>query len=217
VNISTAEDPIEYDLPGVTQIQVHSDIGLSFAAILRAFLRQDPDVLLVGETRDKETAQTAVEAALTGHLVFTTLHTNDAASAFTRLEEMGTEPFLVASSTIGVIAQRLVRRVCLACKEPYEAESVTCAFLELPERATLYRGRGCPSCDGRGLKGRVGIFEVLRMTPRLRDLVASRARSESIHQAAQESGMISLKQYASLLLTQGITTVEEVTSVIAMS
>ena len=116
MNISTAEDPIEYDLPGVTQIQVNADIGLTFAAVLRAFLRQDPDVLLVGETRDKETAHTAVEAALTGHLVFTTLHTNSAAVAFTRLNEMGIEPFLVSSSTIGVIAQRLARRLCQACK-----------------------------------------------------------------------------------------------------
>ena len=119
VNISTAEDPIEYDLPGVTQIQANADIGLTFAGVLRAFLRQDPDVLLVGETRDKETAHTAVEAALTGHLVFTTLHTNSAAVAFTRLHEMGIEPFLVSSSTIGVIAQRLARRLCQECKEPY--------------------------------------------------------------------------------------------------
>ncbi len=119
MNISTAEDPIEYDLPGVTQIQVNSAIGLTFASVLRAFLRQDPDVLLVGETRDKETAHTAVEAALTGHLVFTTLHTNNAAVAFTRLHEMDVEPFLVSSSTIGVIAQRLARRLCQECKEPY--------------------------------------------------------------------------------------------------
>jgi type IV pilus assembly protein PilB len=132
VNISTAEDPIEYDLPGVTQIQVNADIGLTFAAILRAFLRQDPDVLLVGETRDKETAHTAVEAALTGHLDFTTLHTNSAAVAFTRLNEMGIEPFLVTSSTIGVIAQRLARRVCQSCREPYVAEADTCRFFGLP-------------------------------------------------------------------------------------
>ena len=129
VNISTAEDPIEYDLAGVTQIQVNKDIGLDFAGVLRAFLRQDPDVLLVGETRDKETAHTAVEAALTGHLVFTTLHTNSAAAAFTRLHEMGIEPFLVSSSTIGVIAQRLARRLCSQCKEPYEADEAARRYL----------------------------------------------------------------------------------------
>jgi len=216
VNISTAEDPIEYDLPGVTQIQVHADIGLTFAAILRAFLRQDPDVLLVGETRDKETAHTAVEAALTGHLVFTTLHTNSAAVAFTRLNEMGIEPFLVTSSTIGVIAQRLARRVCPSCKEPYAAEAETCRFFGLPDGATLFRGRGCTACGGSGVKGRIGIYEVMRMTPALRAMVGRGARAEEIHAAALEQGMIDLKRYAALLLLEGQTTVEEVTSVVSI-
>ena len=126
INISTVEDPIEYDLPGVTQIQVNADIGLDFASVLRAFLRQDPDVLLVGETRDKETARTAVEAALTGHLVFTTLHTNSAAAAFVRLSDMGVEPFLISTSTLGIVAQRLARKLCGACKEPYVADDVAC-------------------------------------------------------------------------------------------
>lgn len=216
MNISTAEDPIEYDLPGVTQIQVHADIGLTFAAILRAFLRQDPDVLLVGETRDKDTAHTAVEAALTGHLVFTTLHTNSAAVAFTRLNEMGIEPFLVTSSTIGVIAQRLARRVCQSCKEAYVAEPETCRFFGLPEGATIYRGRGCTACAGGGVKGRVGIYEVMRMTPALRAMVGRGARAEEIHAAALEQGMIDLKGYAALLLLGGQTTVEEVTSVVSI-
>ena len=216
MNISTAEDPIEYDLPGVTQIQVHADIGLTFAAILRAFLRQDPDVLLVGETRDKDTAHTAVEAALTGHLVFTTLHTNSASVAFTRLNEMGIEPFLVTSSTIGVIAQRLARRVCQACKEPYVAEPQTCRFFGLPEGATLYRGRGCNACNATGLKGRIGIYEVMRMTAALRAMVGRGARAEDIHTAALEQGMIDLKGYAALLLLDGQTTVEEVTSVVSI-
>jgi type IV pilus assembly protein PilB len=216
VNISTAEDPIEYDLPGVTQIQVKSDIGLTFAAILRAFLRQDPDVLLVGETRDKETAHTAVEAALTGHLVFTTLHTNSAAVAFTRLNEMGIEPFLVTSSTIGVIAQRLARRLCQACREPYAAEVETVAFFGLPAGTTLYRGRGCNACNGKGLRGRVGIYEVMRMTPTLREMVGRGARAEEIHAAALGQGMIDLKRYAALLLAEGQTTVEEVTSVVSI-
>ena len=216
MNISTAEDPIEYDLPGVTQIQVHADIGLTFAAILRAFLRQDPDVLLVGETRDKDTAHTAVEAALTGHLVFTTLHTNSAAVAFTRLNEMGIEPFLVTSSTIGVIAQRLARRVCQSCREPYVAGPESCRFFGLPDGATLYRGRGCNTCSGTGLKGRIGIYEVMRMTPALRAMVGRGARAEEIHAAALAEGMIDLKGYAALLLLEGQTTVEEVTSVVSI-
>ena len=216
MNISTAEDPIEYDLPGVTQIQVNTDIGLTFAAVLRAFLRQDPDVLLGGETRDKDTAHTAVEAALTGHLVFTTLHTNSAAVAFTRLNEMGIEPFLVTSSTIGVIAQRLARRVCQACREPYAAEPETCRFFGLPEGTTLYRGRGCPACSDSGVKGRIGIYEVMRMTASLRAMVGRGARAEEIHAAALEQGMIDLKRYAALLLIEGLTTVEEVTSVVSM-
>ena len=216
VNISTAEDPIEYDLPGVTQIQTNADIGLTFAAVLRAFLRQDPDVLLVGETRDKETAHTAVEAALTGHLVFTTLHTNSAAVAFTRLTEMGIEPFLVSSSTIGVIAQRLARKLCQACREPYPAEMETCAFFELTPGATIYRARGCTACDGKGLKGRIGIYEVMKMNAELRQMVGRGALAEDIHAAAMSRGMIDLKRYAALLLTEGLTTVDEVTSVVSI-
>jgi len=215
VNISTAEDPIEYDLPGVTQIQTKADIGLTFAAVLRAFLRQDPDVLLVGETRDKETARTAVEAALTGHLVFTTLHTNSAAAAFTRLREMDIEPFLVTSSTIGVVAQRLARRLCQECREPYAADAAVASYFGLAEGTTLYRGRGCASCSNRGVRGRIGIYEVLRMTPALRALVAGNSTADDIH-AAVASGMIDLKRYAAILLQEGLTTVEEVTSVVAV-
>ena len=216
VNISTAEDPIEYDLAGVTQIQVNASIGLTFANVLRAFLRQDPDVMLVGETRDKETAQTAVEAALTGHLVFTTLHTNSAAAAFARLGEMGVEPFLISSSTLGVIAQRLARRLCQQCREPYDADEATRAFLQLKPGAQLYRGRGCSACGGKGVKGRVGIYEVLRVTPAIRKLIASRSTTEAIHEAAVAEGMLDLKGYAGILLTEGLTTVEEVTSVVSV-
>src|SRR3954464_3751904 len=205
VNISTAEDPIEYDLAGVVQIQAHKEIGLDFARILRAFLRQDPDVILVGETRDKETAAIAVEAALTGHMVFTTLHTNNAAAAFTRLTEMGIEPFLVSSSTIGVIAQRLARRLCQNCREPYEPDPETRRFFGLPGDATLYHGRGCSSCAGRGVKGRVGIYEVMRMTPALRELVARGVSAEDLHAAARAAGMIDLKAYAALMLAAGQT------------
>ena len=216
VNICTAEDPIEYDLPGVTQIQANAAINLSFAAILRAFLRQDPDVMLVGETRDKETAHTAVEAALTGHLVFTTLHTNSAAIAFTRLGEMGIEPFLVSSSTIGVIAQRLARRLCQHCREPYEPDAETCRFFGLAEGTTLYRARGCSHCGGKGVKGRIGIYEVMRMTPALRQLIARGSSAEDIHAAAVENGMLDLRRYAALMLEQGLTSTEEVTSVVSM-
>ena len=216
VNISTAEDPIEYDLPGVTQIQTKADIGLTFAAVLRAFLRQDPDVLLVGETRDKETAKTAVEAALTGHLVFTTLHTNSAAAAFTRLREMDIEPFLVTSSTIGVVAQRLARRLCEHCREEYAADAAAAKYFGLAEGTTLYRGRGCASCGNRGVRGRIGIYEVMRMTPRLRAMVAAGATADEIHAAAVAGGMVDLKAYAGILLAAGLTTVEEVTSVVAV-
>jgi type IV pilus assembly protein PilB len=216
VNISTAEDPIEYDLPGVTQIQANAAINLTFAAILRAFLRQDPDVILVGETRDKETAHTAVEAALTGHLVFTTLHTNSAAVAFSRLGEMGIEPFLISSSTIGVIAQRLARRLCTVCREPYEPDPETRRFFGLPDGVTIYRARGCSACAGKGVKGRVGIYEVMRMTPALRQLVARGVPAEELHAAAVAAGMVDLKAYAALLLAQGLTSTEEVTSVVSM-
>jgi type IV pilus assembly protein PilB len=217
INISTAEDPIEYDLAGVTQIQASPSIGLTFASILRALLRQDPDVMLVGETRDKETAQTAVEAALTGHLVFTTLHTNSAAAAFTRLQEMGIEPFLVTSSTVGVIAQRLARRLCPQCREPYEADPSACGYFDLPPGATLYRARGCTACGGKGLKGRVGIYEVLRMTPALRTLVGQGAQTDVLHAAAVEAGMIDLKHFAALLLMNGHTTVDEVARVVSLA
>ncbi len=216
VNISTAEDPIEYDLPGVTQIQVSSDIGLTFAGVLRAFLRQDPDVLLVGETRDKETAHTAVEAALTGHLVFTTLHTNSAAVAFSRLREMGIEPFLVSSSTIGVIAQRLARRLCQHCKEPIEADANVARFFGVPEGTAIYRAGACAACGGKGVKGRIGIYEVLKMNARLRALVGAGARAEEIHAAALENGMVDLRRYAALLLTAGLATVEDVMSVVSV-
>jgi len=216
VNISTAEDPVEYDLPGVTQIQVNSSIGLTFASVLRAFLRQDPDVLLVGETRDKETAHTAVEAALTGHLVFTTLHTNSAAAAFTRLHEMDVEPFLVSSSTIGVIAQRLARRLCQECREPYASDANIARFWGLAEKTVIYKGRGCSACAGKGVRGRVGVYEVMKVTPRLRAMIGAGTRSEEIHAAAVEEGMIDLKRYSAWLLTEGLTSVEEVTSVVSV-
>ena len=159
INISTAEDPIEYDLAGVVQIQAHKEIGLDFPRILRAFLRQDPDVILVGETRDKETAHIAVEAALTGHMVFTTLHTNSAAGSFARLGEMGVEPFLMSASTVGVMAQRLARRLCQKCKEPAECDDTVRGYLGLAKDDVVYKGAGCEACDMKGVKGRVGVLQ----------------------------------------------------------
>ena len=215
VNISTAEDPIEYDLGGVNQVQTNKDIGLDFARVLRSFLRQDPDIILVGETRDKETAHIAVEAALTGHLVFTTLHTNNAAGSFTRLSEMGVEPFLVSSSTIGVLAQRLARRLC-SCKEAYQADDATCDYMGVPRGSTLYKPRGCDTCGGKGLKGRVGIYEVMKMNAELRAMTAKGANTEDVHSAALKAGMLDLKKYAAMLLVNGDTSVEEVLQVVSV-
>ena len=219
INISTAEDPIEYDLAGINQVQVKKEIGLDFARVLRAFLRQDPDVILVGETRDLETAKIAVEAALTGHMVFTTLHTNDAAGTFIRLDEMGVEPFLVANSTIGIIAQRLARRLCSRCKEPYPVEAETLKYLGAPpteEKLTFYKPKGCDACGGSGYKGRVGIYEVLRMNQSLRPLVIRRAPSDEIRDAARQQGMLSLKDYGLMLLREGLTSVDEVVQCVVM-
>jgi type IV pilus assembly protein PilB len=214
VNISTAEDPIEYDLPGLCQVQTHKDIGLDFARILRAFLRQDPDVILVGETRDEETAKIAVEAALTGHLVFTTLHTNDAPSSFTRLIEMGIEPFLMANSTIGIIAQRLARRLCQNCKVPADVDDTTLSYFgyNRENAPTFYRGEGCEQCNHSGKKGRVGIYETLIMNDDLKRAVANGAKTDEITALALASGMKTLKEYAMVLMAEGLTSVDEVLS-----
>jgi type IV pilus assembly protein PilB len=229
VNISTAEDPIEYSLPGLTQVQVIREKGMDFASILRAFLRQDPDVILVGETRDKETAKTAIEAALTGHLVLTTLHTNDAASAIARLEEMGVEPFMVSSSLIGVLAQRLMRRVCSDCRIPYHPTPEDLARFGLSAsreaEVTFYRantlhsdeisaadtsGTLCSSCRGVGYKGRCGVYEVMRVTENLQTLITEGAPTERIKEVAVDEGMATLLSYSLNLVRQGLTTLDEV-------
>lgn len=225
-NISTAEDPIEYTLPGLTQVQVIRDKGMDFASILRAFLRQDPDVILVGETRDKETAKTAIEAALTGHLVLTTLHTNDAASAIARLSEMDVEPFMVSASLIGVVAQRLVRRVCTECRIPYQPSTTDLARFGLSASAgtevTLYRANAlspdelqsspsvCAKCNGAGYKGRVGVYEIMRMTETLQSFITEGAPTERIKEVAVEEGMKTLLAYSLNLVKRGETTLEEV-------
>jgi len=229
VNISTAEDPIEYSLPGITQVQVLREKGMNFASILRSFLRQDPDVILVGETRDKETAKTAIEAALTGHLVLTTLHTNDAAGAIPRLDEMGVEPFMVSGALLGVLAQRLMRRVCTECRTPYQPTAAELARFGLtassegevtfykantlqPEEITEARAKGtlCPKCNGVGYKGRVGVYEVMRNTERLQLLINEGAPTERIKEAAVEEGMKTLLSYSLNLVQDGHTTLEEV-------
>jgi type IV pilus assembly protein PilB len=212
VNISTAEDPIEYDLAGLCQVQTHKDIGLDFACILRAFLRQDPDVILVGETRDQETAKISVEAALTGHLVFTTLHTNDAPSSFTRLEEMGIEPFLMANSTIGIVAQRLARRLCQNCKVRTELDDITLGYFGYTKENSppFFKGEGCDQCNHTGKKGRVGIYEILVMTDDLKRAVARGARTDEIRTLATQAGMLTLKEYAMVMMAEGLTSVDEV-------
>jgi len=212
VNISTAEYSLEYDLPRINQVQAHKEIGLSFARILRAFLRQDPDIILVGEISDKETARVAVEAALTGHLVLTTLHTDNAAGAFARLGEMGVEPFLVSNSTIGVIAQHLTRRLCEACKETYAPDDISLKYLGLDpsKQFTFYRHRGCDKCSGTGYRGRVAAYGVLRMNAELRRLVASGGSSDAISALAIKNGAKTLKDYAVWLLQNGWTSMEEI-------
>jgi len=229
VNISTAEDPIEYSLPGITQVQVIREKGMDFASILRAFLRQDPDVILVGETRDKETAKTAIEAALTGHLVLTTLHTNDAAGAISRLDEMGVEPFMVSGALLGVVAQRLMRRVCSDCRIPYTPSAEELARFGLASskdvELTLYKAKSlepeeiqaakaknqlCSKCSGVGYKGRCGVYEVMQVTERLQNLITQGAPSERIKEAAVEEGMKTLLAYSLELVMQGNTTLEEV-------
>ncbi|MEH2306230.1 GspE/PulE family protein [Nostoc sp.] len=229
INISTVEDPIEYSLPGITQVQVIREKGLDFATALRAFLRQDPDVLLVGETRDKETAKTAIEAALTGHLVLTTLHTNDAPGAIARLGEMGIEPFMVSSSLIGVLAQRLVRRVCSECRVPYTPTTEELARYGLSASSdvgvTFYKANTltldaiaeaktknqlCSKCNGVGYKGRCGVYEVMRVTETLQTLINEDAPTERIKEVAIEEGMKTLLAYSLDLVREGSTTLEEV-------
>lgn len=229
VNISTAEDPIEYSLPGITQVQVIREKGMDFASILRSFLRQDPDVILVGETRDRETAKTAIEAALTGHLVLTTLHTNDAAGAIARLDEMGVEPFMVSGALLGVVAQRLVRRVCSQCRIAYTPSTTELARFGLsssqdlavtfykanslqPEEIQVARANNqlCSNCNGVGYKGRCGVYEVMKITERLQELITKGAPTEHIKEVAVEDGMKTLLAYSLDLVHQGHTTLEEV-------
>ncbi|MBI3009044.1 MAG: type II secretion system ATPase GspE [Candidatus Omnitrophica bacterium] len=213
-NIITVEDPVEYQLPGVGQIQVQPKIGLTFANGLRSILRQDPNIMMVGEIRDMETAEIAIHASLTGHLVFSTLHTNDSAGAITRLLDMGIEPYLASSSLIAIMAQRLVRTVCAGCKESYNPEEESLREIGIdPSRVQikeLYQGKGCNLCLNTGYRGRTGIYEMLLMDQDIRNLVLNRADSNTIKKKAQEKGMITLREDGARKILDGITTIEEV-------
>ena len=213
-NIITAEDPVEFNLVGVNQVQIRENIGLNFAAALRSFLRQDPNIILVGEIRDFETAEIAVKAALTGHLVLSTLHTNDAPSTVNRLMNMGIEPFLVASSVNLICAQRLVRRVCAKCKEdqPTPAQALVEAGFtpEESEAVVPKKGKGCEVCNNTGYKGRVGLYEVMEVTDELRELILVGASALELRRKAVEEGMITLRRSGLMKVQQGMTTIEEV-------
>jgi type IV pilus assembly protein PilB len=219
INIITVEDPVEYKLPGVNQIQTNVKAGLTFASALRSILRADPDIVLIGEIRDRETAQIAVEAALTGHLVLSTLHTNDAPSALTRLTEMGIEPFLVASALDCVLAQRLARRLCDKCREPYlptdeELVSVGLSEWEGDEPPKLYRGVGCTSCGRTGYKGRFAVHEVMTVTEEVERLVVEKVASEEIARVARGQGMTTLREDGLQKVLSGITSIEEILRVV---
>lgn len=211
IKILTIEDPIEYYLEGINQVQTREKIGLTFARALRSFLRHDPDVILVGEIRDRETAEVAINASLTGHLVFSTLHTNDSSGANTRLLDMGVEPFLVSSSIEGILAQRLVRKICPHCKEPYEPDRAALpADFEIKPGQTLNRGRGCRECRQIGYKGRIGIYELLMMNDEIRELVIQRASAGAIQKAARRNGLRLLREDGWDKVRDGVTTPEEV-------
>ncbi len=212
--ILTAEDPVEYDIDGLCQVQVNPAVGLTFAAALRSFLRQDPDIVLIGETRDLETAQIAVQASLTGHLVFTTLHTNDAPSSIARLLDLGLESFLITATIEGIVAQRLVRKVCPRCKEAYDPSEEELFRLNLTpedlEGRKLYRGRGCDFCNQSGYKGRLGLFEIMVLDDELRDQIMKQASSQLLRSEARKRGMKTLRQSGLVALYDGLTSIDEV-------
>jgi type IV pilus assembly protein PilB len=210
----TAEDPVEYDLDGIMQLQVREGVGMTFAKALRAFLRQDPDRIMVGEIRDLETASMAIQASLTGHLVLSTLHTNDAAGGITRLIDMGVEPFLISSTLIGVLAQRLIRRICPNCKAEYEPDNRELELLELDREEIgdrkFYYGKGCANCNNTGYKGRIGIFELLRISPAIQDLINELKPTSAMRNQAMQEGMVLLRHSGVRKILDGVTTAEEV-------
>lgn len=215
VNIITVEDPVEYTLEGINQVNVNSKAGMTFASALRSILRQDPDVIMIGEIRDNETAEIAIKAAITGHLVMSTLHTNDAASSVTRLIDMGVEPFLASTSLTGIIAQRLVRRICPYCKEEYEASSYEKKILRQPEDKPLkiYKGKGCGRCHNSGYYGRVGLYEVMEMDRELKDAINSTKDPNVLKDIARKNGMTTLEEECIKHVLEGLTTVKELATI----
>lgn len=209
VNLVTLEDPVEYNLDGVNQVQINEKTGLTFAGGLRAILRQDPDIIAVGEIRDGETAEIAMRAAITGHLVLSTIHTGDSVSTIDRLYDIGVEPYLIAGAVRGVIAQRLVRRVCPHCKKAYTPDGDELAALGLSGEQTFYKGEGCPMCFHTGYRGRIGVFEILTVDHALRELIAARAPRDQLYAAVRQSGFRSLRDGCRELVLQGVTTAEE--------
>ncbi len=211
VNIITVEDPVEANIDGINQVQVNPKADLTFATALRSILRQDPDIIMIGEIRDRETASIAVQASITGHLVVSTLHTNSAASTITRLTDMGIEPYLIADATIGVIAQRLVRRLCPECKRAKKAdqEELEMLMLEPDADVTVYEPCGCPKCDGTGFRGRIGVYEIMELTQSLKSIISKNGSAEEIKEKALEEGMHTLRMSATGYVLKGITSVQE--------
>ena len=212
--IITSEDPIEYDIEGITQCPINPDIGVTFSSILRGILRHDPDKILVGEIRDYETGEIAVQSALTGHLVFSTLHTNDAPTAITRLRDMGVPAFLITATVEGILAQRLVRRICSDCRTEFEPSDDLLMELQLPldtaRKYKFYYGKGCARCNNGGYKGRVGLYELLEVTDEIRDAIAGEASADEIRDVARNQGMTTLRESGLKLIFDGITTIDEV-------
>ena len=213
VNVMTVEDPVEYKFEGLNQVHVRGQVGLTFASALRAFLRQDPDVIMVGEVRDQETAQICLRAALTGHMVLSTLHTNDALAAVHRLVDMGVERFLLASALRAVEAQRLVRRLCVQCKEAYKLDPKVAAKWHLDPERDYFRPKGCELCRQTGYKGRVGLFEVVRVTPKLRDQIAAGASLPELRTTARKEEMMLLADAGLAKVGEGVTSLEEALTV----
>jgi type IV pilus assembly protein PilB len=213
VNIITVEDPVEIRIPGLNQVQVNAKAGMTFASGLRSILRQDPDIVLVGEIRDGETAEIAMRAAITGHLVFSTIHTNDAVSSINRLIDMGLEPYMVSSALVGVVSQRLVRRICTNCRESYEPDEYDREYLRLDAGQKLYRGKGCTECNDKGYKGRIAIHEIVIVTRKMKTLLERRASEDEMRVLAVEEGTQMLQDSARDLVLEGITTVSELNRV----
>ncbi len=213
-NITTAEDPIEYNFMGINQVQMHEEIGLNFASALRSFLRQDPDIIMVGEIRDLETAQIAIQASLTGHMVLSTVHTNDAPSTISRLIDMNVEPFLITSSVVLILAQRLVRKICRECKEEIKVSPKVLAGLGVPPNQTegfrVFRGKGCQLCNQTGYKGRIGLYEVMPISDELKELILSRGSHFDVKKRAISRGMKTLRMSGLTKIAEGVTTIEEI-------